>query len=361
MRLTSGSGNAAFIYIVLRNRKRFEALRNFTLESGQAEIEHRQRRRKEDTSVSTDNLLDNVLMHGPGDSIRSPISSHRPSLSNVPEEGTDEAFAIGDDDEEQSDADESSSDNAMTQTPTHSTLSDPPSRPTSRPTSVSSTIEDAVPVQLRGMSEKARGKMPASVPSFSRQSSISSLTSYAGAGVAADGIFCPTSEWIESWLPHLPLHTILTLIQELSSLDLNTTSPELTSHIADQICTAEISGIESSAIRIHSFEWSPLSLGWYESLLWSFIFTSEMQVSKGTVGIWNGTHIKLFRVQETAAESPSLSSPRGAVDAVGSNIINRIGALNLRASIPGTSIATGRENESDSETRPNGNGTSAVV
>jgi hypothetical protein len=95
---------------------------------------------------------------------------------------------------------------------------------------------------------------------------------------------------------------------------------------------ATVNGIEPSPIRIHLFEWSPLSLGWYESLLWGFIFTSEMLVSKGTAGVWNGTLIKLFRVQETAAQTPSLLAPRGAVDAVGSNLVNRIGSLSFRGS-----------------------------
>lgn len=57
-----------------------------------------------------------------------------------------------------------------------------------------------------------------------------------------------------------------------------------------------------------------------------------MHVSnKGTVGVWNGTGIKLFRVQETAARGPTLMAPRGAVDAVGSNIVQRIGSLGLNA------------------------------
>lgn len=90
-----------------------------------------------------------------------------------------------------------------------------------------------------------------------------------------------------------------------------------------------IRGIEPSPIRVHLFEWSPLSLGWYESLLWSFIFASEMLVSKGTVGVWNNTSIRLFKVQEAAAQTPSLLAPRGAVDAVGSNLVQRIGSLNL--------------------------------
>lgn len=50
----------------------------------------------------------------------------------------------------------------------------------------------------------------------------------------------------------------------------------------------------------------------------------------GTVGVWNGTAIKLFKVQETAAQGPTLLAPKGAVDAVGSNLVQRIGNLNLR-------------------------------
>jgi len=60
-----------------------------------------------------------------------------------------------------------------------------------------------------------------------------------------------------------------------------------------------------------------------------------MQVQKGTVGVWNGTAIKLFRVETVAASGPTLSSPRGAVDAVGSNIVSRIGSINLRGAVGG--------------------------
>lgn len=93
---------------------------------------------------------------------------------------------------------------------------------------------------------------------------------------------------------------------------------------------------EPSPIRVHSFEWSPLSMGWYESLLWGFVFSSEMVVgtasgaTPGTVGVWNGTGIRLFKVQEAATQGPTLLAPRGAVDAVGSNLVQRIGNLSLR-------------------------------
>lgn len=118
----------------------------------------------------------------------------------------------------------------------------------------------------------------------------------------------------------------------------------------EAIRRASIRGIDPSPIRVHLFEWSPMSLGWYESLLWGFIFASEINVSKGAVGTWNGTAIKLFKVQEIATAGPSLLAPRGAVDAVGSNLVQRIGSLNLRGAAgsgpgpgPGTRDETARD------------------
>jgi hypothetical protein len=95
----------------------------------------------------------------------------------------------------------------------------------------------------------------------------------------------------------------------------------------------ELRGIEPTPVKTHMFEWSPLALGWYESLLWGFIFVSERHVSKGagTVGVWNGTAVRLFRVQETAPEGPSLLAPRGGVDAIGSSLIERLGNVTIGA------------------------------
>jgi hypothetical protein len=142
-------------------------------------------------------------------------------------------------------------------------------------------------------------------------------------------MFQPTPEWIESWQPELPLHTILTVLAEVPPL-LAGVSADDTPAILSVLENTLLPTIDPAPIRFHLFEWSPLSLGWYESLLWGFIFTSEMLVSRGTAGVWNKTNVKLFRVQETAAQAPSLASPRGAVDAVGGAIVNRIGSLNLR-------------------------------
>lgn len=85
-----------------------------------------------------------------------------------------------------------------------------------------------------------------------------------------------------------------------------------------------------------------------------------MQVAKGTVGVWNGTAIRLFRVQETQAEGPTLTSPRGAVDAVGSNIVSRIGNINLRgvqSSLAGSGGAAAARGTGGSPGESGGTGT----
>lgn len=89
---------------------------------------------------------------GSVDSIRSPSSSHPrvSALSDVPEE--DGAFAIGDDDEDDDDDEHQA-------TPPESTATEP-SQASSVSSGMEGGIDDAVPTQLRGMSEKARGKMP---------------------------------------------------------------------------------------------------------------------------------------------------------------------------------------------------------
>lgn len=319
----------------MRNKKRFEALRSLTLESGQAEIERRNRRRK-DSNASHDPLEPNSTRSSI-ESIRSPTAPLRaPTLDNVPEE--DGTFAIGEDD------DDSDDDEEARPTPAASSPSDNPSAASS----VAGVADDDVPRQLQGMSEKARGKMPAGASNFSRQNSTTSLSSPV-AGQSSSGLFEPSAQWIDSWLPELPLHTILTVLQQLTVLlprqVLSADAPTATT--LAKIREVQLVGVESSPVRVHSFEWSPLALGWYESLLWGFIFASEMQVAKGTVGVWNTTQIKLFRVQETAAQGPSLTSPRGAVDAVGSNIVSRIGAMNLR----------GGNNNNNGPTAPAGTGT----
>ncbi|KAI9832089.1 MAG: hypothetical protein M1826_002418 [Phylliscum demangeonii] len=282
--------NTTFVLAVLHSKKRFEALRHFTLESGQAEVQ-RQQQRKEERSDEAGNP--NASRESSNEIPRIPSSGRRGPLPNVQEES--DAFAIGDDDDSDGD------------------------------------MAHAVPLQ-RPLSGKARGKLPAGARTFSRQSSTVSLSHSSATAMPSEAGFAPTDQWIDTWLPELPLHTVLTLIQELSPL-LSSNGSATGSNSSDDlqvISQADVRGIDPSPIKVHYFEWSPLALGWYESLLWGLIFASDIHFARGSAGVWSGTGIKLFRVQEVAAAGPSLLQPRGAVDAVGSSLINRIGSLNIR-------------------------------
>ncbi|QRD94705.1 high-temperature-induced dauer-formation protein-domain-containing protein [Aspergillus flavus] len=319
--------NSFLVYAILKHRRRFEAVQEFTLESGQQEIERQSERRKSEGG-SYDFVSSPVLSATEDDPHTA--SGARSPLGRIPEEHS--PFAIGGDD--------SDDEREEQKTPAQSS----PSVQSSRRPSISSAVDESVPLQLRGMSEKARGKMPAGQPSFSRQNSITSQSSMSAAFPTAPNGFTPTVAW--SWLPDLPLHTILTIISAImphipeSALQ-STSSPEARTLINNLPSFAEEPMIQSiisepPPTRVHSFEWSALSMGWYESLLWGFIFSSEMVVGSasgatpGTVGVWNGTGVKLFKVQEAAAQGPTLLAPKGAVDAVGSNLVQRIGNLSLR-------------------------------
>ena len=291
--------NFTLVQSIFKYRYRFESLRSFTLESGQEELERLNRRKKEEALSDMTSPVSHSRSSSV-DSIRSPPSARSTGLSNVPGNG---AFAIGEDEESENETQETPI------TPSHSS----PLDQNLGATSISS-VEEPLPSQLRGMSEKARGKMPAGQPSFSRQNSSTSLSYQLTPTTSRPDNFFPSKTWIDSWLPTLPLHTILTLISYPSPPD------------------ALPDSIDTNPPRLHLFEWTSLSLGWYESLLWGFIFAAEMVVQNGAVGIWNGTHIRLFRVQHEGTRGPSLMKPRGAVDAVGSRLVSGIGSLTTRAS-----------------------------
>ncbi|XHF99982.1 hypothetical protein AWENTII_003458 [Aspergillus wentii] len=322
--------NPYLVYAILKYRKRFEAVRAFTLESGQQEIERQNEKKKADNE--SNNIVSSPTLSQSEEDLHG-SSDARSALTRIPEENS--PFAIGGDDDSDDEREEHN-------TPSQSS----PSLENSRRTSTSSTLDESVPLQLRGMSEKARGKMPAGQPSFSRQNSMTSQSSMSIPFPVSSSGFTPTASWIESWLHELPLHTILTIIsvitphvpdtafQSASNPEARTLIANIHSFVEDPMIQNFI--VEPSPVRVHSFEWSALSMGWYESLLWGFIFSSEMVVGSasgatpGTVGVWNGTSIKLFRVQEAAAQGPTLLAPKGAVDAVGSNLVQRIGNLSLR-------------------------------
>jgi hypothetical protein len=152
-------------------------LRDFTLETGQEEIERQNQQRKEggEDLTRTSSI----------DSLRSPTVARTPTLGNVPEE--DSAFAIGDDDDSEAE------DTRPSETPRSPVQSQSGA---SRSASIASSIDESVPLQVRGMSEKARGKMPVGQPAFSRQNSMTSLHSAAGPALATNEFFTPSGPWV---------------------------------------------------------------------------------------------------------------------------------------------------------------------
>lgn len=168
----------------MKYRKRFEAVRTFTLESGQQEIERQNERKK------SKNSFDSIASPTPSQSSEDlhASSDARSSLTRIPEENT--PFAIGDDD----------SDDEQEQGSTA-----PQSTQTSRRPSVSSTIDESIPHQVRGMSEKARGKMPAGQPTFSRQNSMTSQSSLSNTLAMSPSGFTPTAAWVSHY------HLIITI------------------------------------------------------------------------------------------------------------------------------------------------------
>lgn len=190
------SENLQFIYAILRSSKRFEALRNFTLESGQEEIDHRNRLKKDrggggitdSPKVSFDNVPETPSSTTP----LTPVEESTP-------------FAIGDDEEtdeegKEEEKKESRKESKPVKNETAPPLATSPisvTPPSSQP--LSSPVEDAVPHQLRGMSEKARGKMP------ERQSSTISLSSQNSTSGThtPTGRFVPTHAWVRIPINHL--------------------------------------------------------------------------------------------------------------------------------------------------------------
>ena len=76
------------------------------------------------------------------------------------------------------------------------------------------------------------------------------------------------------------------------------------------------------------FKWTTQSLGWYIGFLWGLIYASDASMNRGSNAIWAGTNIKLFSVLSQRHDI-SLKSPKGAVDAAGDAIAQRISSFSF--------------------------------
>jgi hypothetical protein len=72
-----------------------------------------------------------------------------------------------------------------------------------------------------------------------------------------------------------------------------------------------------------NFQWTAVAVGWYNALIWSRIYLQEAEAFQGSTGLYNSTDIRLFR-RHTASQEISLRSPKGAIDAVGNSLAQKI-------------------------------------
>lgn len=148
-----------------------------------------------------------------------------------------------------------------------------------------------------------------------------------------------------TFLPHLPLHTILTTIshategypRKLQAEDAATLPRPATKFSEDagerakegklmpcafMLALPNTDRCDPTLVKVQTFKWTSLALGWYLSMIWGWVYASDSS------RVWVGTNIRLFNVLSQRNEI-SLRSPKGAVDAVGNTIAKRIGSLNL--------------------------------
>ncbi|TPX57219.1 hypothetical protein PhCBS80983_g03995 [Powellomyces hirtus] len=156
------------------------------------------------------------------------------------------------------------------------------------------------------VSAKAKGKMPASVDE-ERQASHTRLDPPPPTPVDERGKFQPTPEWFNYWHSHLPLHTILTLVDTLA--------PTI-----EQLCVEKginddrkvLEYLESGTlvgvlpvphpIFIRKFVASSGIRVWFCGWFWGCVYMKSNGMGAGEAAkicppIWTGTHIRLFTVK----------------------------------------------------------------
>lgn len=283
--------------VLVGSRSRFKALRALTIDGALNELDRKGLENKD----RGPNVNNGQIASRPGslDSVRSPPSLQRTSLEEVPE---DDRFGVGEDDEDLDDDDAGSG----------------KARADDRPTP---------------MSEKARGKQPVARPSeVSRTTSASSLPTVSTITMQP---FRPSQEWLESWYTTLPLATIFTTINnaKIGGTEPGSIAQSRASSVTGDDVTDRTGSIDNtSAASIpppKAFEWTAVAIVWYTSEIWARIYLQEAEASQGLGGLYSGTNIVLFKRSSTSQQI-SLRSPKGAIDAVGNSLAQRISNISLK-------------------------------
>ncbi|KTW29776.1 hypothetical protein T552_04096 [Pneumocystis carinii B80] len=305
--------NLHLIYAILRSSERFELLKNFTLEKALIELEKNSEFKKNElNNVKNDTKefhKDNTCF-----SEKSPLPQTSFQDNNP--------FVIEDD---ESNSQETNSENT--------TVTDKLSKGKSSISLIgtSTSAFESHKINNSFISEKAKGKLPERLKSSSdfTKTNPFHLNTYTPKSILkTKENFTPTEDWVKSWHSSLDLDTILTIIKQLkpkiNDIASSTPNPNI---ILEALSSLSID-FDITDTEPIPFICNDHTLTRIEGLLWGHIYVAETNFSTGAIGIWTGTSIKLFRIQETK-HSPSLLSPKGAVDAVAKSVIDKVGNLNF--------------------------------
>jgi hypothetical protein len=84
---------------------------------------------------------------------------------------------------------------------------------------------------------------------------------------------------------------------------------------------------------MESFSWTVQAIVWYKSFLWGQIFSSEMDLQGGAVGVWKDTNVQLFRVQQNNSGEGLRGLARdmsaNKVDKMARGVLERLGNVKL--------------------------------
>lgn len=97
---------------------------------------------------------------------------------------------------------------------------------------------------------------------------------------------------------------------------------------------SETDDIKPAAGGPVNFQWTAVAVGWYNALIWSRIYLQEAEAFQGSGGLYSSTNIKLFR-RQGASQEISLRSPKGAIDAVGASLAQRISSISIPDALGG--------------------------
>lgn len=350
--------NPHLVYAILRSHRRFEQLQELSLTTGVESIRKLKQAK--------------ALRHEKARELKEPITQTNESAAQGPQSALvsvnedENPFSIGDTELSDGENDvqstmattgvsETSRENSRTASPSKRSSYTQSIASRSRKSSLSSDI-DFPPPSPNVMSEKARGKLPEgaivhrqnSSPSIRTASRTSSITNLHASNNAE---FEPSGEWFETWYPDLDLAPLVVVLDQLAPkvTELSEESPD-PRPIIKFLQKVKIEGVNARTPNPRSFVWSPQAKVWFESLLFGYIYISETQIGNGAVGVWTGTDVKLFRVQnDPTADDPNLIFRIGhvAVDAVTSQLNQAFSSTTISTAKAPGSIGSSKDLVSD--------------